>query len=87
MQFHWIRDRIKQKQFCVTWRKGAHNLADFFTKALPVRLHKVLMPLLVRIPPTPLWSKSGPRTEDAEVGGRGGKRRARRRRVGGDNFC
>ena len=34
-----------------------------------------------------LWSKSGPRTEDAEVGGRGGKRRARKRRAGGDNFC
>ena len=60
MQFHWIRDRIKQRQFCVTWRKGAHNLADFFTKALPVRLHKVLMPLLVRIPPTPCTKHQSP---------------------------
>ena len=53
MQFHWIRDRVRQQQFQVTWRKGVHNLADFFTKALPVRLHKALMPLLVRIPLTP----------------------------------
>lgn len=53
MQFHWIRDRVRQKQFNVTWRQGAHNLADFFTKALPVHLHRTLMPFLVSIPPTP----------------------------------
>ena len=53
MQFHWIRDRVRQKLFSVTWRQGAHNLADFFTKALPVHLHRTLMPFLVSIPPTP----------------------------------
>lgn len=53
MQFHWIRDRVRQQQFNVTWRQGAHNLADFFTKALPVHLHRDLMPFLVNIPPTP----------------------------------
>ena len=42
-QFHWIRDRVRQKQFNVTWLKGAHNLADFFTKALPVHIHTSLM--------------------------------------------
>ena len=52
MQFHWIRDRVKQQQFLVTWRKGVHNLADFFTKPLPVHLHKTIMPLLVTTPPT-----------------------------------
>ena len=29
MKFHWIRDRIRQEQFLVMWRKGADNLADF----------------------------------------------------------
>lgn len=29
MQFHWIRDRVRQLLFTVTWRKGADNLADF----------------------------------------------------------
>jgi hypothetical protein len=53
MQFHWVRDRVQQKQFYVTWRKGAHNLADYFTKALPIHLHKQLIQLLVKIPPTP----------------------------------
>ena len=51
MRFHWIRDRIEQNQFTVNWRKGALNLADFFTKILPVATHKLLMPLLVTIPP------------------------------------
>ena len=51
MRFHWIRDRISQRQFQVLWRKGANNLADFFTKALPVHTHLDLMPFLVRTPP------------------------------------
>lgn len=52
MKLHWIRDRIRQGQFHVMWRKGADNLADFFTKALPVHEHKRLMKLLVLVPPT-----------------------------------
>lgn len=51
MRYHWIRDRIRQGQYIVTWRKGSNNLADFFTKPLPVHLHQSLMPLLVHVPP------------------------------------
>jgi hypothetical protein len=51
MRFHWIRDRIRQGHFRVSWRKGENNLADFFTKALPVHTHKSLMPLIVFTPP------------------------------------
>jgi hypothetical protein len=36
MRFHWIRDRVRQKQFDVVWEPGERNLADFFTKAHPV---------------------------------------------------
>jgi hypothetical protein len=32
MRFYWIRDRVRQGQFYVYWRKGAINLADYFTK-------------------------------------------------------
>jgi hypothetical protein len=32
MRFYWIRDRVKQGQFLVHWRKGSENLADYFTK-------------------------------------------------------
>jgi hypothetical protein len=50
MRFHWIRDRIKQGHFVVTWIKGANNLADFFTKALPVHVHQSTMRKLVFTP-------------------------------------
>jgi hypothetical protein len=53
MRFHWIRDRIKQGHFVVTWIAGANNLADFFTKALPVHTHQSLMPKLVFTPLPP----------------------------------
>ena len=51
MQFHWIRDRVRQLQFKVSWRKGDHNLADFFTKPLSVHDHQHLMQFLVHTPP------------------------------------
>jgi hypothetical protein len=44
MQFHWLRDRIDQGQFSVLFVPGKKNLADFFTKALPVARHKALAP-------------------------------------------
>ena len=48
MRFHWLRDRIQQGQFIVTWRPGATNLADFFTKALDQKDHQDAMKKLVR---------------------------------------
>ena len=56
MRFHWVRDRIRQGHFSVDWRKGEYNLADFFTKALPVREHQALMSLLVHTPRDTLHS-------------------------------
>ena len=32
MRFYWIRDRVRQGQFLIHWRKGTDNLADYFTK-------------------------------------------------------
>jgi len=46
-RFHWIRDRIRQGQFIVLWRKGTQNLADIFTKLLPVSAHQRLAQHLV----------------------------------------
>jgi hypothetical protein len=53
MRFHWVRDRVQQKHFDVQWRPGANNLADFFTKPLPVHQHQAIMPFLVHTPPNP----------------------------------
>jgi hypothetical protein len=56
MQFHWIRDRVRQLFFTVTWRKGADNLADFFTKPLPTHVHRTHMHSLVHTPLSPPMS-------------------------------
>jgi hypothetical protein len=47
MRWHWIRDQVREGNFTVTWRQGVFNLADFFTKNLPVKQHRLLAPLLV----------------------------------------
>ena len=41
MKYHWLRDRMAQQQFLVTWQKGAMNQADYFTKHHPPRIHKI----------------------------------------------
>ena len=50
MRFHWIRDRIRQQQFIVKWAPGKDNLADFFTKALPVHVHQARLHQLMDVP-------------------------------------
>jgi hypothetical protein len=40
-RFHWTRDRVRQGQFLVSWRPGLLNLADIFTKALPVKAFNI----------------------------------------------
>ena len=31
MRFYWVRDRVRQGQFIVYWKKGSLNRADYFT--------------------------------------------------------
>jgi hypothetical protein len=50
MRWNWIRDRINQGQFTMTWRKGSLNLADHLTKSQPQKSHQAIMPLFVRSP-------------------------------------
>jgi hypothetical protein len=50
MRFHWTRDRVRQGQFQVLWCEGINQVADFFTKALPVWKHKKAMHYMVRVP-------------------------------------
>jgi hypothetical protein len=44
MRFHWLRDRVDQGQFRVVFVPGVQNLADFFTKSLPVGRHTTMAP-------------------------------------------
>ncbi len=46
MRFHWLRDRVDQGQFCVVFVPGVQNLADFFTKSLPVGRYITMAPFL-----------------------------------------
>ncbi len=39
MRFHWIRDQVKQGHYSVHYKRGDENIADFFTKPLPVNEH------------------------------------------------
>ena len=40
MRFYWTRDRVRQGQFHVIWRKGKLNKADYFTKHHPASHHR-----------------------------------------------
>jgi hypothetical protein len=51
MRFHWIRDRVRQDQLDVVWRKGSVNLADYFTKDHPTKHFMSMRPFYVYTPP------------------------------------
>ena len=40
LRFHCLRDRVRQGQFKILWIATDDNIADFFTKALPVHEHR-----------------------------------------------
>jgi hypothetical protein len=42
MRFYWVRDRVRQQQFLVHWRKGSDNLADYFTKHHSPSHHRLM---------------------------------------------
>ena len=42
MKYHWIRDRIDQGHFVVSWAPGPTNLAEYVTKNHPASHHKLM---------------------------------------------
>jgi hypothetical protein len=40
MRYHWLTDRVRQKQFDVYWRPGRENLGDYHTKNHSAQHHK-----------------------------------------------
>jgi hypothetical protein len=40
MRFYWIRDRVRQGQFHIYWKRGILNRADYFTKHHPASHHQ-----------------------------------------------
>jgi len=55
MRYHWIRDRVHQGYYHVTWGPGALNLADYFTKTHPPHHYRAMRSTYVGDPhPFPL---------------------------------
>jgi hypothetical protein len=42
MRYHWLTDRVRQKQFDVYWRPGRENLGDYHTKHHSAQYHKYM---------------------------------------------
>ena len=49
MRYHWIQDRIQQKQFDVYWQPGKDNLADYFSKHHAPGHHKAMRPTYLKM--------------------------------------
>jgi hypothetical protein len=47
MRYHWLTDRVRQKQFDVYWRPGCENLADYHTKHHSAQHHKYMRHLIL----------------------------------------
>jgi hypothetical protein len=55
MRLHWLIDRVSQGQFLVKHLRGHWNIADFFTKTLPLARHRFFAPFVaVDAPDSPL---------------------------------
>jgi hypothetical protein len=47
MRYHWLTDRVRQKQFNVYWRPGKDNLGDYHTKHHAAQHHKYMRPIIL----------------------------------------
>jgi hypothetical protein len=53
MRYYWIRDRVRQGQFHIFWRKGKLNRADYFTKHHPPAHHQAVRPSYLHVKGAP----------------------------------
>ena len=49
-RFYWIKDRIKQSQFCVFWRPGPENLGDYHSKHHTPEHHRAVRSKYLHVP-------------------------------------
>lgn len=55
MRFYWIRDRVRQGQFRVHWKRGKDNKADYFTKHHPPSHHIEVRPTYLQVAQAAAW--------------------------------
>ena len=49
IQFYWMKDRVKQKDFFVYWKPGSQNMGDYFTKRHPPHHHREICAMYLYI--------------------------------------
>jgi hypothetical protein len=47
MRYHWLTNRVRQKQFDIYWRPGRENLGDYHTKHHSAQHHKDMRHLIL----------------------------------------
>jgi hypothetical protein len=47
MRYHWLTDRVRQKQIDVYWRPGRENLGDYHTKDHSAQHHKYMRGIIL----------------------------------------
>jgi hypothetical protein len=47
MRYHWLTERVRQKQFDVYWRPGRDNLGEYHTKHHSAQHHKYMCGLII----------------------------------------
>jgi hypothetical protein len=47
MRYHWLTNRVRQKQFDVYWRPGRENLGDYHAKHHSAQHHKDMRGLIL----------------------------------------
>jgi hypothetical protein len=47
MRYHWLTDRVREKQFDVYWRPGLENLGDYHTNDHSAQHHKDMPGLIL----------------------------------------
>jgi hypothetical protein len=40
IRYHWLTDRVRQKQFDIYWRPGREHIGDYHTKHFSAQHHK-----------------------------------------------
>ena len=45
VRFHWLKDQVKQGQFCSFWESGKNDLGDHHAKHQPAAVHKLMRPI------------------------------------------
>jgi hypothetical protein len=68
MRFYWIRDRVRQDQFYVHWRRGVTNRADYSTKHHPAAHHRAIRSTYLYSPDDPSQNYFDCRAADGNDG-------------------